>query len=30
MIAYQIVRFLIWVVAKVLWRISFDGLEHVP
>ena len=30
MIAYQIVRFLIWVVAKALWRISFEGLEHVP
>ena len=30
MIAYQIVRFLIWLVAKVLWRISFEGLEHVP
>ena len=30
MIAYYIVRFLIWVVAKVLWRISFEGLEHVP
>ncbi len=30
MIAYQIVRFLIWLVAKVLWRMSFEGLEHVP
>ncbi len=30
MIAYQIVRFLIWVVAKVYWRITFEGLEHVP
>ncbi len=30
MIAYGIVRFLIWVVAKLLWRISFEGLENVP
>ncbi|HEV2757957.1 MAG TPA: lysophospholipid acyltransferase family protein [Acidimicrobiales bacterium] len=30
MIAYGIVRFLIWLVAKVLWRISFEGLENVP
>ncbi|HEX2047885.1 MAG TPA: lysophospholipid acyltransferase family protein [Acidimicrobiales bacterium] len=30
MIAYHVVRFLIWVVAKVLWRISFEGVEHVP
>ena len=30
MIAYRIIRFLIWVVAKMLWRISFEGLEHVP
>lgn len=30
MIAYQIVRFLIWLVAKVLWRISFEGLQNVP
>jgi 1-acyl-sn-glycerol-3-phosphate acyltransferase len=29
-IAYGIVRFLIWLVAKVLWRISFEGLENVP
>jgi 1-acyl-sn-glycerol-3-phosphate acyltransferase len=29
-IAYQIVRFLIWLVAKLLWRISFEGLENVP
>jgi 1-acyl-sn-glycerol-3-phosphate acyltransferase len=29
-IAYQIVRFLIWVVAKLFWRISFEGLENVP
>ena len=30
MIAYDIVRFLIWLVAKLFWRISFEGLEHVP
>ena len=30
MIAYGIVRFLIWSVAKLLWRISFEGLENVP
>lgn len=30
MIAYQIVRFLIWLVAKLLWRIRFEGLENVP
>ena len=30
MIAYAIVRFLIWLVAKILWRISFEGLENVP
>ena len=30
MIAYAIVRFLIWLVAKMLWRISFEGLENVP
>ena len=30
MIAYYIVRSLIWLVAKVLWRMSFEGLEHVP
>ncbi|MDQ3898871.1 MAG: 1-acyl-sn-glycerol-3-phosphate acyltransferase [Actinomycetota bacterium] len=30
MIAYQIVRFLIWVVAKLFWRLSFEGLENVP
>ena len=30
MIAYGVVRFLIWLVAKLLWRISFEGLEHVP
>ena len=30
MIAYGIVRFLIWLVAKLLWRIRFEGLENVP
>jgi 1-acyl-sn-glycerol-3-phosphate acyltransferase len=30
MIAYGIVRFVIWLVAKLLWRISFEGLENVP
>ena len=30
MSAYGIVRFLIWLVAKLLWRISFEGLENVP
>ena len=30
MIAYAIVRFLIWLVAKLLWRISFEGLENIP
>jgi 1-acyl-sn-glycerol-3-phosphate acyltransferase len=30
MIAYAIVRFLIWFVAKILWRISFEGLHNVP
>jgi 1-acyl-sn-glycerol-3-phosphate acyltransferase len=29
-IAYAIVRFLIWLVAKVLWRIKFEGLDNVP
>jgi 1-acyl-sn-glycerol-3-phosphate acyltransferase len=29
-ILYQAVRLLIWVVAKVFWRTSFDGLENVP
>jgi 1-acyl-sn-glycerol-3-phosphate acyltransferase len=29
-IAYGIVRFLIWLVAKLLWRIGFEGLENVP
>lgn len=30
MIAYGIIRFLIWLVAKLLWRISFEGIENVP
>ncbi|MGI8810671.1 MAG: lysophospholipid acyltransferase family protein [Acidimicrobiales bacterium] len=30
MIAYGIVRFLIWLVAKLLWRISFEGIDKVP
>ncbi len=30
MIAYAVVRFLIWLVAKILWRISFEGLQNVP
>ena len=30
MIAYGVVRFLIWLVAKLLWRISFEGLENIP
>ncbi len=30
MIAYGIVRFLIWLVAKAFWRISFEGLDNVP
>jgi len=29
-IAYQIIRFLIWLIAKLFWRISFEGLHHVP
>lgn len=29
-IPYQVVRFLIWLVAKMLWRISFEGLDNVP
>jgi 1-acyl-sn-glycerol-3-phosphate acyltransferase len=29
-IAYAIVRFLIWLVAKILWRISFEGLQNIP
>ena len=30
MIAYQIVRSLILVVGKLFWRVSFEGMEHVP
>lgn len=30
MILYQLVRSLIWVVAKLCWRTSFEGLENVP
>jgi len=30
MILYQIVRMLILVVAKLYWRVSFEGLENVP
>ena len=29
-VVYGIVRFLIWLVAKLLWRISFEGLQNVP
>jgi 1-acyl-sn-glycerol-3-phosphate acyltransferase len=29
-IPYQIVRFLIWLVAKLYWRVSFEGLDNVP
>jgi len=29
-ILYQIVRLLILVVAKLYWRVTFDGLENVP
>ena len=29
-VVYGIVRFLIWLVAKLLWRISFEGMENVP
>jgi 1-acyl-sn-glycerol-3-phosphate acyltransferase len=29
-IPYQIVRFLIWLVAKIYWRVSFEGLENIP
>lgn len=28
--SYAVVRFLIWLFAKLLWRISFEGLEKVP
>lgn len=30
MILYQSVRFLIQVVAKLFWRVTFEGVEHVP
>lgn len=30
MILYQIVRLLILVVAKLYWRVTFEGLENVP
>ena len=29
-IPYQIVRAFIWVVAKLYWRVSFEGLDNVP
>ena len=29
-IPYQVVRFLIWLIAKLLWRISFEGLQNIP
>lgn len=29
-IPYQIVRFLIWLVAKLYWRVTFEGLDKVP
>jgi len=29
-ILYQIVRFLIYVIAKLYWRVSFEGTENVP
>lgn len=28
--SYAVVRFVIWLVAKVLWRISFEGLQNIP
>lgn len=28
--SYRIVRFLIFVVAKAYWRVTFEGLENVP
>jgi 1-acyl-sn-glycerol-3-phosphate acyltransferase len=28
--AYAVVRFVIWLLSKVLWRISFEGLENIP
>lgn len=30
MILYQVVRFLIQVIAKLYWRVSFEGKENVP
>ena len=30
MILYQVVRFLILVVARLFWRVSFEGVENVP
>jgi len=30
LIAYCIIRFLIWLVAKLFWRISFERLDNVP
>jgi 1-acyl-sn-glycerol-3-phosphate acyltransferase len=30
LIPYRIVRFLIWLIAKLYWRISFEGLDNVP
>ena len=28
--SYAVVRFVIWLVSKALWRISFEGLENIP
>jgi 1-acyl-sn-glycerol-3-phosphate acyltransferase len=30
LIPYRIVRLFIWVVAKLYWRLSFEGLDNVP
>jgi len=30
MILYQVVRLVIFVVAKLYWRVTFEGLENVP
>ena len=30
LIPYQVVRFLIWLVAKLYWRVTFEGLDNVP
>jgi 1-acyl-sn-glycerol-3-phosphate acyltransferase len=30
LIPYRIVRALIWIVAKLYWRLSFEGLDNVP